>query len=171
MAFTFGRIDEAIAAHPDVVIRFRELGNNVAALIVGDDDLAISGGQIFRFRDHPYARFGALRAGDHAADIVGDDFNFRGGFSCRASRARDSEYCGETDCHDSEIRHSFVHRLISFGGWAKARASSIEDWDAHPEHELKAVRNRMPNRNHCQSRVPRDRQLCKEAAEKVRLSF
>src|SRR5580704_133643 len=52
--------------------------------------------------------------------------------------------------------------LISFGGWAKAKASAIEDWDAQQHPELRAVRNRMPNRNHCQSHVPRDRQLSKD---------
>ena len=63
------RIDEPVAAHPDVVIRLRQIGHHVAALIVGDDDLGEFGGQVGRFRDHPDAGFRSLGAGDHAAEV------------------------------------------------------------------------------------------------------
>jgi hypothetical protein len=43
--------------------------------------------------------------------------------------------------------------LISFGGWAKAKASWIEDWKVEQQFKLRAVRDRMPGRNHCQSVV------------------
>jgi hypothetical protein len=41
----------------------------VPALIVGDNDLRISGGQLGRFRDHPHAGFGPMGDGDHAAQV------------------------------------------------------------------------------------------------------
>jgi hypothetical protein len=64
------RIDEAVAAHPDVVHAFRKVGNDVAALLVGDDDLGVLRRQLVRLGDDPHAGFGALRAGDDAHDVV-----------------------------------------------------------------------------------------------------
>jgi len=64
------RIDEAVAAHPHVVISFRQIGDDVATLVVGDDDADETHRQIARFRDHPNAGFRPLRPGDHAADVV-----------------------------------------------------------------------------------------------------
>jgi hypothetical protein len=68
-------IDEAIAAHPDLVLRLRQIGDDIAALIVGDDHLGHLGAEIGGFRDHPHARLRAGRASDHAADIIGVDGN------------------------------------------------------------------------------------------------
>ena len=64
------RIDEAVAAHPHVIIGFRQIGDDIAALIVGDDDADETHRQIARFRDHPDAGLRPLRTGDHAADVV-----------------------------------------------------------------------------------------------------
>ena len=64
------RIDEAVAAHPHVVVRLREVGDDVASAVVGDDDLREPRRQVVRFGDHPDARLGSLRAGDDAADVV-----------------------------------------------------------------------------------------------------
>ena len=36
--FNLGGIDEPVAAHPDIVICLRQIGQNITALIVGDDD-------------------------------------------------------------------------------------------------------------------------------------
>ena len=68
--FDLRRIDQPIAAHPDVVVGFGQIGHHVASLIVGDHHSGEPGGQIRGFRDHPDAGFGPLRARDHAADII-----------------------------------------------------------------------------------------------------
>ena len=64
------RIDQAVAAHPDAVGGLRQFRQDVAALIVGDDDLGELGGQIGGFRDHPDAGLGALGAAHDAAEIA-----------------------------------------------------------------------------------------------------
>ena len=66
---TFGEVDQPVAAHPDLVFGFRQLGDQVAPLIVGHHDLGELGGKIGRFRDHPHARFRPARSGDDAADF------------------------------------------------------------------------------------------------------
>ena len=67
------RVDEAVAAHPHAVGGFREIGNEVAPAVVGDHDLGELRGQVGRLRDHPHARFRAVRAGHDAAEIGGAD--------------------------------------------------------------------------------------------------
>ena len=64
------RIDQPVAAHPDLVVGVRKVGDDVAALVVGDDDLGVAGRQIGGLRDHPDAGLRSVRAGDHAADVV-----------------------------------------------------------------------------------------------------
>ena len=53
----FRRIHQAITTYPHGVVGFRQIGQHVAPLIVGDHDLDEAGGQIGRFRDNPDARF------------------------------------------------------------------------------------------------------------------
>src|SRR2546423_626429 len=65
--------NEAIAAHPHAVVRLGHIGDEVAALIVRDDNLAEPGRQILRFRNHPAARLRTFRAGDHAAEVIAVD--------------------------------------------------------------------------------------------------
>ena len=72
------RVDEPIAAHPDLIVCGRQVGDDVAALVVGDDALGVAGRQIGGFRDHPDAGFRPLRAAHHAADVVGVDRNRAG---------------------------------------------------------------------------------------------
>ena len=57
-----GGIDQAIAAHPHHVIRLRQFGDHVAALIVGHDDLAHPGRQVGGLGDHPHAGFRPVRS-------------------------------------------------------------------------------------------------------------
>ncbi len=64
----FVGIDEAITAHPDVVRRVRQLRQHEAARVVGDDDLDEMRLQVVRFRNHPDAGLGALRALHDATD-------------------------------------------------------------------------------------------------------
>ena len=63
------RIDESIAAHPDAVAGFRQLGDEIAPFVIGDDDLRVLGREIRGLGDHPHAGFGPFRTGDHAADV------------------------------------------------------------------------------------------------------
>ena len=84
----FGRVDKPIAAHPDAVIRLRQIGQDVAAAIVGGDDLDEAGRQIGGFRDHPDTGLGPMRAGDHAADVVRVDLDRRRRRAAALLRAR-----------------------------------------------------------------------------------
>jgi len=65
-----GGVYETIAAHKDAVIHRRQVGNDVAPLIVGDDHLGEFGRELDALGDHPDTRFRPVRAGDDAADIV-----------------------------------------------------------------------------------------------------
>src|SRR5262249_33617541 len=83
------RVHEPIAAHPDLVVRIRQVRDDVAAAIVGDDDLGILGRQLGRFRDHPDAGLRPIRAGHYAADVIVVDLYCRllcaGGWDLRYS--------------------------------------------------------------------------------------
>ena len=77
LAVHLRRVDEAIAAYPDLVLGLRKVGNDVTPLIVGHDHLGIPGRQICRFRNDPRAGFGPVCSRDHAADVVIVDRNRR----------------------------------------------------------------------------------------------
>ena len=104
LRFHLGRIDQAIAAHPDVVGAFGQIGKDIAALVVGRDDLDVFGRQIARLGDHPYAGLGALRAGDHAADIVGIDAHLRssGGLGRGGGRGSGAQQRGKTGAQHAD---------------------------------------------------------------------
>ena len=70
-----GRVHQTVAAHPDRVVRARQIGHEVTPLVVGDDDAREFGWQILRFGDNPDARLGAVRARDDTADVIGIDSN------------------------------------------------------------------------------------------------
>ncbi len=92
-------VHQAVASDPDLVGGLRQLRQQVAAGVVGDDDLAELRGQIGGFRDHPHAGFRALRIGDHAADVVGVDRHAaRRSLRSRAALRRGSfqpDHCGK----------------------------------------------------------------------------
>ena len=64
-------VGEAVAAHPQVELRRRQLGQHEAALIVGDDDLPQLRREILRLGNHPHAGLGSVAAGHHARDEAG----------------------------------------------------------------------------------------------------
>ena len=70
LAVDLRRIDEAIAAHPHLVLGVGEIGHDVAALVVRHDHFCIAGRKVLRLRNDPDAGFRALGTGDHAADVV-----------------------------------------------------------------------------------------------------
>ena len=65
----FLRIDQAVTPHPNAVIGLRQLGDQIAAAVVGDDHLGELGGKVGCFRDHPDASFRSLGAGDDTANL------------------------------------------------------------------------------------------------------
>ena len=65
-------VDQAIATHPDVVGGAREVGDQVAPLIVRDDSLAEVGAQVGCF-DDPTACLGPGRPGHRPSDLVDSD--------------------------------------------------------------------------------------------------
>ena len=90
------RVHQPIAAHPDLIVRIRQVRDDVAALIVGDDDLGIFGRQLGRLRDDPDPGFRAARTGDHAADVVIVDRDRR---LLRVGRCRHgNRHRGDADC-------------------------------------------------------------------------
>src|SRR5262249_20222440 len=66
-----GRVDQAVPAHPHAVVRFRELGNEIAAAVVGDDDLGVLGRQVGGLGDYPYTGLGAAATRHCARDVAG----------------------------------------------------------------------------------------------------
>ena len=70
LGIDLGRIDEPVPAYPHFEFCLRKIGDQVAALVVGDDDLGVFGRKVGGLRDHPDARLRPLRPGDDAADVV-----------------------------------------------------------------------------------------------------
>ena len=99
------RINQAIPAHEDRVIRLRQIGQQVASLVVGDDDPDEGRWELFRLRDHPDAGFGALAAAHHAADVVAVHGNRRRlprADGCQGKSEERNHTCGRQSqtCHD-----------------------------------------------------------------------
>jgi hypothetical protein len=63
------RIDQAVAAHPNLIIRARQIGNEITALIIRHHHAGELGRQVGGFRNHPDAGFRPARAADDATDI------------------------------------------------------------------------------------------------------
>ena len=82
------RVDEPVAAHPDIVIRLGKVRNHIASLIVGHDDFGERRWQPGGFGNHPDARLRPVRAPHHAAEIILVDADRRVGFLLRAERHR-----------------------------------------------------------------------------------
>src|ERR1051325_8239025 len=78
-----GRVDQAVAAHPDPVLRLWQVGDHIAAALVGDGDLGKAGAEVAGLGDNPNAGFRAQAAGHDAADIVAIDLDRGGGRGLR----------------------------------------------------------------------------------------
>ena len=87
----FGRIHQPVTADPDLVVHLRrQVGDHVAALVVGDDDLGEFRRQFGGLRDHPHAGFRPVRTAHHAADVVvvdGDRRLLRSALAPKSGRA------------------------------------------------------------------------------------
>ena len=69
-AIYLGRVDEAVAAHPDLVFGLRQIRDHVAAALVGDSDLGEAGAEIAGLGDDPDAGLRAEAARNDSADVV-----------------------------------------------------------------------------------------------------
>ena len=70
LSVDLGRINEAVATYPHLVLRLRKVRHDEAAHVVGHHHLGVARGQVAGFRDHPDASLRTLRAHNHAADVV-----------------------------------------------------------------------------------------------------
>ena len=68
--FHWLRIHQAIASHPNLVIRLGQLRQQVPPSVIRHNDLAKLCRQVSGFRNPPHTRLRSLRTGDDAADIV-----------------------------------------------------------------------------------------------------
>ncbi len=69
----FLRIDQAIAPNPDGVVCIGKVRQEVAACVVGDDDLGEFRRKVRSFRDDPDAGLRSVRAGDGPAEVISVD--------------------------------------------------------------------------------------------------
>jgi hypothetical protein len=72
-------VDQPVAARPHLVVGLRQVGDDVTAGIVGDDDFGVTGRQVERLRDHPNTCLGACPTADNAADVCSADGQRVGG--------------------------------------------------------------------------------------------
>ena len=63
-------INEAVAAHPNLVFRFRQIRQRIAPGIIGHDHLCKTRRQILRLGDDPHARFRPLGPAHDARNII-----------------------------------------------------------------------------------------------------
>src|SRR5262249_48415257 len=135
LAVDLGRIDQAIAAHPQLIFGLGKVGHHEAALIVGDDHLGVARGEIRRFRDHPDAGLQSVRTGDLAADIIVIDGD--GGYLLGAELERRA---GQHQANDSRrrteiklafARHALLRRLRRFYA-IRTRPIAGTTWDCRP---------------------------------------
>ena len=64
-----GRVGEPVAAHPHAVVRLGQIGDEVAPLVVGDDDLREAGCEVVGLGDDPHAGFRPKGGLDDASDL------------------------------------------------------------------------------------------------------
>src|SRR6266850_244203 len=104
-----------ISAYQYVVVTFRKVGQQVAALVVGHHGLDEARGSVFSFRDDPDACFGTTRSGDDATDIIGIDRNcLRGDLTLLHTGQRSHHDHGDSNRRELNIRSS--GHWTSFGG-------------------------------------------------------
>jgi len=96
-----GRVDQPVAAHPHVVVRLRQIRQDVPPAVIGDDDLRELRRQVRRLRDDPYPSLGATGTTDDPANIVAVDLNRLGGQlegACLAHRGEEDRQTQACAC-------------------------------------------------------------------------
>ncbi len=111
------RVHEAIATDPHVVVAARQVGHEVAALVVGHHALDQTGWRGPGFRDHPDPCLRSLRASHHAADIVvidGDGLPSAGSLASAYHCERSHHAPRHGKRHDPPIEAFRTHTPFSF---------------------------------------------------------
>ena len=115
------RIHEAVAARPDLEVRFWQIRDDIAALIVGHHSARKLRREISRLSDDPDAGFRPLRTRHHAADVLladGDGCGRRGLLSDggRRQKAQCGNQRNRRDAAKQIVRrlHAFLPRRASF---------------------------------------------------------
>ena len=76
------RVHQPVTTNPDIVVRVRQVREQVPTRIVRDHDADEPGWEVGGFGDDPDAGLGAVRAGHHATDVVTVDlYGIRGGLA------------------------------------------------------------------------------------------
>ena len=107
-----GRIHQPVAAHPDAVVRRRQVGDEVAATVVGDDDPGELGGQLGGFGDHPDAGFRPFRTGNDARNIGAADLDRRGRTGRDCGRRKNQRRCNGDSSHARQQGTSSFHEIL-----------------------------------------------------------
>ncbi len=95
------RVDQPVPTHPDVVARLRQVGEEVAPVVVGHHDLGELRREVRGLGDHPHPRLGAARTRHHSRDVVAIDRRLSGD-ELRAARAARPEQRGGRHRHNRE---------------------------------------------------------------------
>ena len=95
-----------LGARPNAVLGSRQIGNQVATLIIGYNFLDVVRRQLCCFRDYPDACLWSCAAGNHAADIVRVNCDRRPGSSETSIRSTCRTY--RTPCTPSHLRTTLV---------------------------------------------------------------
>ena len=82
------QIDQTVATHPNAVVNRRQVGNDITALLIGDDDLGKLGWEIDALGNNPDAGFWPVRTFDDPADVVAVDRRLVGLLGGRSRRCR-----------------------------------------------------------------------------------
>ena len=110
-------IHEPVAAHPDLIIGHRKIGDQITSLIVRHDDAGEFGGQVRGLGDHPYASFRPIGAAHHAADVVivnGDDRGGLGeGLDAGERRGHTKSGCRRAQKESGFQSHAFLPMIDS----------------------------------------------------------
>ena len=121
-------VDQPVAADPEVVGRLRELGQQEAPVVVGDDDLDELRLQVVGLGDHPDACLRAIvatdDAGDHAVvrQLPGSRRLVRPG-------QRDRQRTGRRRDAERAVSHAHVRPLLGVG-----RRSTCRIWQPYAHH-------------------------------------
>ena len=98
----FGRVHQAVAAHPNHVICSGKIRDNVSSSIVCNDDLGEFGRTVGCFRDNPDAGLRTIRSGHRANNIVAADADCRVGILLSVHpRQRNIQKCRDGDRCDA----------------------------------------------------------------------
>jgi hypothetical protein len=136
------RIHQAVSSNPHFVIRLRQIRNQIAAAIVGNDNFSKLRWQIGSLSNHPYASLGTFRTGHRASDVVSTDGDAaRIGLRCGNARRqrlcpddRENYKATQKQNHQQPSYCDVLHNVFSPG---VLREIGFNRLAARPLHTLK----------------------------------